>query len=252
MNKIMVLGSGHAIPAPGHDNAHLLIEADDQFVLVDCATHPIQKLAEIGCSPDKINDLILTHFHPDHVSGAPLFFMAMWLQKRQRPLKVYGLDFTLSRLEQNLSLYDYQKWPAFYGLEYLTIAEKPRQMVLESPALKVTASPVKHVIPNLGLRFEFKHSGKTAVYTSDTEPCQAVADLAQNADVLIHEAAGEGKGHTSPLQAAEIAARAQVKSLWLIHYDYQDKSLEQQTEKAKSVFNGPIHLACDLNEIVMD
>jgi len=42
---------------------------------------------------------VVTHFHPDHVSGIPLFLMDMWLRGRKNPLQIYGLPHAIDRLE---------------------------------------------------------------------------------------------------------------------------------------------------------
>ncbi len=225
MAKVTVLGSANAIPDLAHDNTHLLIQDGDTHILVDCSSSPVQRLEKIGIKLDQLNDIIFTHFHPDHVAGAPLFFMVMWLQGRRKTLHLHGLEYTLSRIHQNMQLYGYESWPNFYAMRYHTIASQARQLVFKNANLRITSSPVNHLIPTLGLKVDFLQSNKSLVYSCDTEPCDAVIDLAQGADVLLHEAAGEIRGHTSPEQAAEVAKKAGVKNLYLIHYDYKHPDL---------------------------
>jgi ribonuclease Z len=62
-----------------------------------------------------------------------------------------------------------------------------------------------------------KQSGKVVAYSCDTEPADAIRDLAREADILVHEATGEGPGHASAEQAAAIAADANVGRLLLVH-----------------------------------
>ena len=76
---------------------------------------------------------------------------------------------------------------------------------------------MKHLIPTIGLRMEFAN-GRIAAYSCDTEPCAAVMRLGYEADLLLHEAVGEARGHSSGAQAADIARQAEVKRLVLIHY----------------------------------
>jgi ribonuclease Z len=72
----------------------------------------------------------------------------------------------------------------------------------------------------VALRFEEQASGRSLVYSADTGPCPAVEELARGADVLIHEATTREPffGHTTPRQAGEVAARAGVKRLVLVHF----------------------------------
>jgi ribonuclease Z len=252
MGKVTVLGSAHAIPDLDHDNAHLLVQAGKTNILVDCSSSPVQRLQKVGVALNDIRDIIFTHFHPDHVSGAPLFFMVMWLQGRQKPLHVYGLHITLTKIHQNLQLYGYETWPNCYPIEYHTIPSENGILVMENEDIKIISSPVKHLIPTIGIRAEFKATGKSMVYSCDTEPCEAVVEMAHNADILFHEAAGALKGHSSPEQAAEIARQAGVKALYLIHYAYAHPELEEMVKHAQKIFSGPVYLTQDLMTVELD
>jgi ribonuclease Z len=56
-------------------------------------------------------------------------------------------------------------------------------------------------------------------YSCDTAPSDAIVDLARGADVLVHEAQqGEVPGvHSTYEQAADVAFRANVRKLILVH-----------------------------------
>jgi ribonuclease Z len=103
-------------------------------------------------------------------------------------------------------------------------------------------------VPSIGLRMQFP-SG-ILCYSSDTEPCDAIARLAHNADILIHEATGEGMGHSSPKQAGEIAQRAGVKKLVLIHYP-TDVDADVWVDQAKISFSGEVVLAQDFMKLTI-
>jgi len=252
MSKVTVLGSAHAIPDLDHDNAHLLIQAGKTNILVDCSSSPVQRLQKVGVTLDDISNIIFTHFHPDHVSGAPLFFMVMWLQGRQKPLHLYGLEITLSKIHQNMQLYGYETWPNCYPIQYHAIPSENGMLVLENEDIRIISSPVKHLIPTIGIRADDKSTGKSMVYSCDTEPCEAVVEMARGTDILFHEAAGALKGHSSPEQAAEIAQEAGVKSLYLIHYAYAHPQLIDMVERAQKIFSGPVHLTHDLMTVELD
>lgn len=99
MPKLIILGSSNAIPDARHENTHMVIVGEQRTVLVDCVSNPILRLQRAGVEFDNLTDLILTHFHPDHVSGVPLLLMNMWLMGRRRSLSIYGLHHTLDRIE---------------------------------------------------------------------------------------------------------------------------------------------------------
>ncbi|MDO9302985.1 MAG: MBL fold metallo-hydrolase, partial [Anaerolineales bacterium] len=117
--------------------------------------------------------------------------------------------------------------------------------VLDCSDFAIHASPVRHVIPNIGLRVQFKPSNQTIVYSCDTEPCDEVVRLSAGADVLIHEATGEFIGHSSAKQAGEIARKAEVGRLYLIHYATGKYAKGDLVAEARATFPGDVALAKD-------
>ena len=86
--------------------------------------------------------------------------------------------------------------------------------------------------------------GRKIVYSGDTKPSEEVVILAENADLLIHDATFDDElkdraykdGHSTPTQAATIAKKAGVKMLALTHISarYEDSTL--LLEQAKKTF----------------
>jgi ribonuclease Z len=245
MGRVIILGSGHAVAEEGHENTHLLIEQGEQCILVDCASSPIPRLKKAGVAFDRVTDLILTHFHPDHVAGVPVFLVDSWLLGRKHPLNIYGLPHTIDRIEAMMGLYDWKKWPQFYPVIFHRLADQEMSLALGGPALRIYTSPVKHLVPTIGMRIEFTLDGKTLAYSCDTEPCPQVIELAQGADGLVHEATGMGVGHSSAAQAALAARQAGVRSLFLIHYSAQAEVLPGLLREAREIFPGKVFLAVD-------
>jgi ribonuclease Z len=244
MGEIVVLGSSNAVPSQNQENTHLLVRTASRSILIDCGNNPLRSLEYAGVGANDLTDLILTHFHPDHVASAPLLLMGLWLQGRKTPLHIYGLAHTIDRMEKMMALYEWKEWPDFYPVHFQRIPDEEGQAVLEGDDLRITGSPVKHLIPALGLRFEFLKSNKSAAYSSDTEPSEVMVRLAEGVDVLIHEATGASTGHSSAEQAGEIAEQACAGSLWLIHYGQAEKS-NGIIDRARKTFSGPVHLAED-------
>ncbi len=87
--------------------------------------------------------------------------------------------------------------------------------------------------------------GRKVVYAVDTRPCQQVAEISTGADLLVHDGMFSDqlreearlKGHSTVVQAAEIAQKAKVERLLLTHisprYRNQDALLQ---EEAMSIF----------------
>ncbi len=245
MAKLIILGSSNAIPDAQHENTHMVLVGEMRTVLIDCANNPILRLPRVGVEFDNLTDLILTHFHPDHVSGVPLLLMNMWLMGRRRPLNIYGLHHTLDRIENLMGAYAWDEWPDFFPVVFYRLPADEKTAVLDCEEFRIFSWPVHHLIPAIGLRMELKRNGKVIAYSCDTEPCSQIVRLAAGADVLIHEAAGGALGHSSAAEAGDIARQAEVGELYLIHYPTGKYASGDLAAEAKQYFQGPVRLAED-------
>ncbi len=249
MSKVIILGTSNAIPTLEHENTHMAVVGAEKTVLVDCGSNPIVRLEQAGIQLDQITDVILTHFHPDHISGMPLLLMDMWLAGRRKPLSLHGLDYTLDRLEDLMGFFGWKNWPGFFPVDFDHVPSEEMALILDSRDFRVYGSPVHHLLPTIGLRFEFDHSQHVMAYSCDTEPCEQVVRLAAGADVLMHEAAGAGRGHSSPEQAGTIAAQAEVGRLLLIHYPTGKYAGGDPVAEASRSYQGEVGLAQDFMEL---
>ena len=249
MATVTILGCAHSIPDDNHDVSHFAVHAENNGILVDSGTNPTVRLAKAGIAYDSINDLILTHFHPDHITGAPLMLMNMWLLGREKPLHIHALRHCLQRFNQLMNAYDWQDWPGLFEVNLHEIEPYERAPVLTNADFAVVASPGDHMIPVIGLQITDKSSGRILAYSSDTAPCDSILRLAAGADILLHEATNTGIGHSSAAQAGELASRALVGTLYLIHYRAGNTEESNLLSEAQSQFNGPVKLARDFMTI---
>ena len=249
MTHLTVLGSSNAIASPGHNNTHFAIITHERKVLIDCGSNPVVSIEQSGEQVNSITDIILTHFHPDHVSGLPLLLMDMWLMGRRQSLNVYGLDYTIDRVESMMELFGWTDWPNFYKVNFIRVELADMAVVLDNEQMRIYSSPVNHFLPNICLRIELKTEDKIIAYSCDTEPCQAVLDISNGADILLHEASGPFTGHSSAAQAGETARRAEVGALYLIHYPTGRYSSGDIIAEARASFPGKVVQAVDFMKI---
>ncbi len=250
MARLIFLGTSNAVASEGHENAHIALIGQERTLLIDCVGNPIVRLRRYGVDlAHQLSDLLLTHFHADHISGTPLFLQTAWLLGRKTPVDIYGLPFTLERMHKLLELFNWPDWPGCFPIRFHTVAEAEYTAVFDCGEFRVLASPVHHLVPTIATRLEFPASGRSFVYTSDTAPCDEVVRLAQGADVLVHESNGKHPCHSTAEKAGEIARRAGAKSLYLIHYPTQDADPRPLVDEARRSFDGPVYLAKDFMEL---
>lgn len=249
MPKVIILGSSNAVPSKDHENTHMVIVGKKRTILIDCVSNPVVRLEQAGVHFDQLTDIVITHFHPDHVSGIPLLLMDMWLMGRTKPINIYGLHYTLDRLEDLMGFYGWAEWPHFFPVGFFRLPESEMAFVLDCDEFKIQASPVHHMIPTIGLRVESKSSAKVLAYSCDTEPCEQTVRLAGGADILIHEAGGATFGHSSAEQAGEVATKAEVGRLYLIHYPTGRFAKGNLVADAAKTYKGDVIIATDFMTI---
>lgn len=98
--------------------------------------------------------------------------------------------------------------------------------------------------------------GRKVVYAGDTRPCERLIELARDADVLIHDCTlaneladkAAESGHSTPAEAAEVARRAGVKQLVLVHISPRYTDDAELLREAQQIFPNVI-VARDLMEL---
>ena len=246
---VHVLGSGSGLPTAARDTTSLLVHGPDGWTLVDVPGSIVQKLALLELRPSHLRRVILTHNHVDHVYGFPHLVHALAIDGGG-VLHVHAPGQTLDTVDAMV---------AAHGLRdtgYPEIVAHPIAMdegfeVDSDNGLAVTASPTEHGRDTVAVRFNVAAS--SMCHSSDTRPSEAVAALAQDANLLFHDCAGPDRlrdefdaSHSSALQAAEVAAAAGVGSLALIHLVPDDEEvLAEMLREARSAFAGEVELAGD-------
>lgn len=229
-----LLGTGAAVSDPHRTTTMLACTSERNTLVVDCGGDVVQRLLEAGIHLETISALIVTHEHPDHVSGFPLFMEKIWLAGRKKPIPVYGIRPALDQAARVLEAFDTSSWD-LPEIIWNEVEMEESAAVLDDEVWRVVASPGRHGVPVVGLRITARNTGKSVTYSCDTEPFAPIERLARDADILVHDATGEGPGHSSPQQAAEIARDAAVQRLILVHLP--PGLTEDDLEAARSIFS---------------
>ncbi len=251
-------GTSGAVPSSNRDNTALAFYSKGEVVLVDASGSPYQKILKAGPDPMQVSSLIVTHRHVDHVYGLPSLAHNMGLAGRRTTLHIYALAETMPILRGFTELFPLEeKMP--YRIELHTVPPKEGHEVMRAKGFRILSTPVKHGVPNIGLRVEWESTDErgVVVYSSDTSPCPSLLALARGADVLIHEATflhadaarAESDGHSTGYQAGEVAHQAGVRGLFLCHFsaDIQDR-LEELRQEALRAYAGPVEIPEEFRE----
>lgn len=162
------------------------------------------------------------------------------------------------------------------GIDDIEYRRTTEDLDVAGDGWRASAFGVDHSVPAFGYRFDEPATGRSFVFSGDTRPVSGFAEFAAGADVLVHEANDRepseglldesavpgryltppfdeyyrsrsdrgqrdylGGIHSTPVEAAEVAAKADVDTLVLTHFNpYRDPGAVR--ESAETVFDGTV------------
>lgn len=222
MAQVILLGTGAALTDKTREHTYLVIKGDESAILIDCGGSPVGRLSKAGVALESIDHLILTHHHPDHLYGVSVFLLDLWLAGRKKVLHIHGLTETLRATREMMHAFEWERWfkVGFFPVEFHRVPNEAINLQIVTPEFTVSTVTTEHLLPTIATRVVSRQSGKAIVYSSDTQVCNPVLELARRVDILFHEATTVDKaslGHSSARQAGAQAKRAGVKKLVLVH-----------------------------------
>jgi len=222
MAQVILLGTGAALSDETREHTYMVVKGDESSILIDCGGSPVQRLSKAGVMLDSIDHLVLTHHHPDHLYGVSVFLLDLWLTGRKKVLHIHGLSETLRATRAMMHAFEWERWFdfGFFPVEFHRVPNDAINLQIVTPEFTVSTVTTEHLLPTIATRIVSRKSGKAIVYSSDTQVCSSVVELARRADILFHEATTVDKaslGHSSARQAGAQARRACAKKLVLVH-----------------------------------
>ncbi len=196
--SIYVCGSAAPMPAEGREQACLVVLTPEHYFIVDAGAGSANN---IGLAPSlpgaRLDGILLTHFHSDHISALHDINLLSWVAGRQGPLNVYGpqgVETVVSGFNFAYQL-DRHYRTAHHGEDFMPKAFGelkavlfPMESVLEFGKLTVTSFAADHspIHPAVGYRFDYK--GRSVVITGDTLVTERVREVVAEADLLLADA----------------------------------------------------------------
>ncbi len=241
MIQVIPLGISSGVPTRDRGVSAIAVSWEHRWWLLDCGDGTQQRAIRAGLSLHHLAGVLITHLHGDHVLGLPAILSTLGLQGRSAGLEIYGPTGLREMLSSTLRLTQVRM-----GFEASVYEVQPGP-VREDVGLSVSCGLLHHRIEAFGYRFEIRaknRSVRVITYCTDTRPCRGSVELARGADLLIHEATysheladkADERGHSTALQAARIAAEAEVGHLILTHFSPRYRNLERLVDEARTVF----------------
>ncbi len=206
--------------------------------------------------------IFFSHTHWDHIQGF-IFFAPIYIPAFEMHLFGPGrANRHFADVFSGQMQYDY--WPVKLShlpakIHFYDLSEGGYQLD------GIRVSTKRHIHPGIAYTYRIEHENKTLVYATDTEHFKGtlderVVEISRGANLLIHDAQYHddeiesklGWGHSTWMQAIQVAQQARVEKLALFHHDPErsDQACFAMEKDAQRIFP-PTFLAREGMSIVL-
>ncbi len=253
---VVLIGTGSPLPDATRAGPMTAVIAGKRVFIVDAGGGAVRRYQSFGLPLAEIEGVFLTHFHSDHIDGLGELLLTAWAGTgRSDALTVHGPQGVAQIIDGLKLVYaqdaayriahhgaEVMPQTGFGGAAQAFDARLGAVRVYEADGLIVTAVPVAHAPVEPAVAYRFDYAGRSVTISGDTSKSDALAALARDTDLLVHEAlnpeivgaiggelskAGRDRVaaimadipdyHTSPVDAAATANAANARALVMTH-----------------------------------
>lgn len=102
--KLTFLGTSAQIPTLKRNHTAIFINYKKENILVDCGEGTQRQFRKARMNPNKINRILITHIHGDHIFGLPGLLSTLNVGERKEDLDIYAPKGSKKFLENFLDL----------------------------------------------------------------------------------------------------------------------------------------------------
>jgi ribonuclease Z len=269
--RVTLLGTGCPQVHPHRFGPASLVGAAGSNFLVDCGSGVTQRLLAAGSSGARLDAVLLTHLHSDHVVDLYQLIVSSWHQGRDRPQRILGPAGTRAFAEATMAVWQsereqriaWERRPSTAALE-LDVVEFAEGVIWDADGVHIFAFEVDHrpVAPAFG--FLFETADCRVAFSGDTRVCDNLVAWAKDADLLVHEcfihqemvARRGGRSdaglenvaayHTLSSEVGKVATRAGARLLVLNHLVPVEFDRAALLREVAADFAGPVVIGEDL------
>jgi cAMP phosphodiesterase len=163
------------------------------FLIDDCVAVDAGSIALAATSEhrEKVRDIIVTHPHMDHIASLPIFIDDLFPTLKS-PIRIHATQEVIELLERDI--FNWNVYPRFSELQnsygpVMAYVRIPIGQEFKVAHITVTAVPVNHIVPTIGLVVT---DGRSTVAfssdTSETEEFWNIINRAPSLEALLIEA----------------------------------------------------------------
>ncbi|HET8910410.1 MAG TPA: ribonuclease Z [Ktedonobacteraceae bacterium] len=239
-NTLTLLGTGTCQIESNRRASSVLLRLGGLPILFDCGHGIVQRLLDVGIIPNELEHVVISHFHPDHVSDlVPLMQAGAWSPRnpRNRDLHLYGPPGIKSLIDKLFDLYGAN---AFQKMTYRIHVHE-----LQAGSFEIEGWQFESVsLPpagNHGLCLRL--AGKRYILTGDSNYHKQERACLMDSELAVIDA-----GHITDEEIVQLACETQVNTLICSHLyrELDEQKLQRQAESCG--YRGRLIVGCDLME----
>lgn len=196
-------GAGSPLPDPARSGPCVFVIAGDQLYIIDSGSGSSRILSRIRVPMGRIDGILLTHLHSDHIDGLGELELQRWVNGgHTEPVPVFGPAGVEEVVDGiNLAYRSSRRYRvAHHGEDivpssgagaiarpFVTPADGESTLVIDRDGLTIRAFRVDHapVEPAVGYRIDYK--GRSVVISGDTSKSTNLQSFSEGVDLLVHE-----------------------------------------------------------------
>lgn len=140
MFALTFLGTSASVPSAERNHPGLLVEAAGKRILVDCGEGTQRQLLRAGAGFRRLDRILLTHGHLDHVLGIPGLFSTLGLRQSADVMTIHAGQGTLEIVSRMLA----GLWGAGRAPIPVEFAPLTSGQVIDAGEFTFTGFPVRH------------------------------------------------------------------------------------------------------------
>ena len=249
IDELVVVGCGTVVPEADRGASSYWVSAEGARVLFDCGPGAVGALARLGLPWAGLSDLVITHFHADHVGALPGLFFALThgLERpRTRPLAVWGPVGTIGFFERLAAAFGTFMLDPGFPIRVRELVPGDEQVLGGGPVLRAHKTP--HTEESVAYRLDgtlvsFGYSGDSGPTDTLGRFMSGVAALLCECSLFDEEV---GDNHLSPSRVSSIAKAANPRSLILTHiYPHLRLTADIPSLIARAGYSGETQVAVE-------
>lgn len=191
-----ILGSSSGMPQADRACSGYVLEVKGRLCLLDCGGGICSSFMRCGFDPLAVDQIFISHTHPDHCCELPLFIQMIYLAGREAPLHFYVPDEFVKPLQAYLrAVYVISEKLPFelqisgYATGTVFDGDYRLDAIANEHLLGYTEIIEKHDLPNRMMCHSFliEADGKRLLYSADLKSFEDIRPDLQHLDLAVIE-----------------------------------------------------------------